>query len=263
MLRIGVILLFGVAVASAQQPDQERKPPKENPYQSESDVARGKQLFMGHCAPCHGPAGNGGKGANLARPALPRAADDLSLFRIIRRGIPNSEMPGAWEMNDHEAWQVAAFVRTLGRNTVEEQVPGDPARGEQLVRRKGNCMQCHTIGREGGRMGPPLTDIGLRRSSDHLRKTLLDPKSTLPEGFAYVELTTKTKKRIAGLRVDEDTYTIQVRDLSDGLHSFWKSELASLQKDPKRTPMPSFKDTFSESEMQDVIAYLVSLRGLK
>jgi cytochrome c oxidase cbb3-type subunit III len=263
MFRVGLILLVGLNAVSAQPPGEENKLPKENPYQSESDVARGRQLFMGHCAPCHGPAGNGGKGANLARPALPRAADDPSLFRVIKNGIPNSEMPGAWEMIDHEVWQVAAFVRTLGRGAVEEHVSGDRVRGEQLVRTKGNCLQCHTIGREGGRMGPVLTEVGYRRNSEHLRKTLLDPKSTIPEGFAYVELTTKTKRRIAGIRVDEDTYTIQLRDLSDGLHSFFKSELASLQKDPTRTPMPSFKSTFSDSEMLDVIAYLVSLRGLK
>src|SRR5690349_7825124 len=119
MFRAGLLFL-GLAVISVQAQDEENKIPKENPHTSESDIARGKQLFMGHCAPCHGPAGNGGKGANLARPSLPRAADDPSLFRVIRRGIPNSEMPGAWEMNDHEAWQVAAFVRTLGRNVAEE-----------------------------------------------------------------------------------------------------------------------------------------------
>ena len=263
MFRALLMLLLGLEVISGQPPDEEKKFPQENPYQSESDIARGKQLFMGHCAPCHGPAGNGGKGANLARPSLPRGADDPSLFRVIRNGIPNSEMPGAWEMIDHEVWQVAAFVRTLGRNATEEQVPGDRARGEQLVRTKGNCLHCHTIGREGGRMGPVLTDVGYRRTSEHLRRTLVDPKSTIPEGFVFVELTTKAKKRVSGIRLYEDTYTIQVRDLSDGLHSFFKSELAALNKDTARTPMPSFKATFSDSEMQDVIAYLVSLRGLQ
>ena len=112
-------------------------------------------------------------------------------------------------------------------------------------------------------MGPTLTDVGYRRTSEHLRKTLLDPKSTIPEGFTFVELTTKAQKRVTGIRVDEDTFTIQVRDLSDGLHSFWKSELAALRKDGERTPMPSFKGTFTDSELQDVIAYLVSLRGVK
>jgi hypothetical protein len=84
-------------------------------------------------------------GANLALPTLPRAADDAALFRVIRAGISETEMPGAWEMIDHEVSQVAAFVRTFGRGA-QESVPGDPARGEQLFRSKGNCLQCPTVG---------------------------------------------------------------------------------------------------------------------
>ena len=68
--------------------------PKENPFTSAADMARGARLFTANCAPCHAPKGNGGRGANLARPRLPRAADDAALFQIIRDGIPNTEMPG-------------------------------------------------------------------------------------------------------------------------------------------------------------------------
>jgi cytochrome c oxidase cbb3-type subunit III len=261
MIRRAAIGLLLATAISAQTPD-EKEIPKQNPYQSDADVARGKQLFLGHCAPCHGPAGDGGKGANLARPVLPRGADDRSLFLVVQKGIPGTEMPGAWEMIDHEVWRVAAFVRTLGRVAQDEHVTGDRTRGEQLVRSKGNCLQCHTIGREGGRMAPPLTDVGYRRSAAFLRQTLLDPKATIPEDFLYVELVTKGKKRISGIRINEDTYSIQVRDLSDRLHSFYKSELAEVQKDRTRTPMPSYRGKFTDSEMDDVVAYLLSLRGL-
>src|SRR5690242_10391026 len=151
------ILCLVLAMGLRAQSLDEKDIPKENPHQSEADLARGKQLFLGHCAPCHGPEGNGGKGANLARPVLPRAADDRTLFLVLRRGIPGTEMPGAWEMIDHEVWQVAAFVRTLGKAVQDEPVTGDRARGEQLARGKGKCLQCHTVGREGGRMAPPLT----------------------------------------------------------------------------------------------------------
>ena len=43
----------------------------------------------------HGPAGNGGKGANLAVPSLPRAQTDIALYKVIRYGLPETEMPGA------------------------------------------------------------------------------------------------------------------------------------------------------------------------
>ena len=261
MMRGGMLCLVLAIGLRAQSPD-EKDIPKQNPYQSEADVARGKQLFMGQCAPCHGPEGDGGKGANLARPVLPRAADDPALFRVIQMGIPGTEMPRTPALIDHEIWQVAAYVRTLGRAAQDEPVTGDRARGEQLFRKKGNCLQCHTVGGEGGIMGPRLTDVGNRRSATFLRQTLLDPTATVPFEFVFLELVTKNKKRISGIRLSEDTYSIQVRDLSNNLHSYYKTELAEIRKDPKRTPMPSYRGTFSDSETGDVVAYLLSLRGM-
>jgi len=34
-----------------------------------------------------------------------------------------------------------------------------------------------------------------------------------------------------------------------------------LQKETGKSPMPSFRGAFSASEMDDLVAYLVSLRG--
>jgi putative heme-binding domain-containing protein len=252
-----ILLLVPLAALAAD----EKEIPKNNPYQSAADLARGKQLFLGHCAPCHGPEGDGGKGANLAQPTLPRGADDATLFRTIQDGIPGTEMPKAWEMTDHEVWQVAGFVRTLGRVGGNQSTTGNAARGRELARAKGNCLHCHVIAGEGVAMGPVLSEIGLRRNTAFLRRTLLDPQTSIPPGYAFVDLLTTTNQRVTGFRLSEDTYSVQVRDLAGKLHSFWKSELSEFRKDTTSTPMPSFRATLSDNEREDVVAYLLSLRG--
>src|SRR5947209_20196731 len=95
-----------------------------NPFTSKADIQSGQKLFAGRCAGCHGPTGDGGKGANLAVALLPRASDDRSLYRIIRYGLPETEIPGS-NMTPAEIWQVAGFVRTLGR------VQGEALSGDQ------------------------------------------------------------------------------------------------------------------------------------
>src|SRR3954470_13520380 len=85
-----------------------------NPYTSPADIQQGKKLYGGRCAGCHGPAGDGGKGANLAVAILPRGATDRDLYRVVRYGIPETEMP-SFLMPEREVWQIATFVRTLGR----------------------------------------------------------------------------------------------------------------------------------------------------
>ena len=235
--------------------------PDVNPYQSASDITRGKRIFQGHCAPCHGPEGEGGKGANLAQPTLSRGADDASLFRTIQDGIPGTEMPKASGMTDHEVWQVAAFVRTLGQVTERERLSGNPSRGRELIRSKGNCLRCHVIAGEGVPMGPELTTIGLRRNAAFLRRALLDPKTSIPERYAFVEIVTSGNQRISGIRLAEDAFTVQLRDLRGHLRSFWKSELSEYRTDSTRTPMPSYQTALSDPEREDVIAYLVTLKG--
>jgi len=116
---------------------------------------------------------------------------------------------------------------------------------------------------EGGRLGPPLTQVGYRRPAAFLQSTLLDPAGTIPEGYAFVDLSTRNGRRLTGIRLDEDTYSIVVRDLSDNLHSFWKSDLAELRKDNKRTPMPSYESVLTSSELDDLVTYLVSVRSAR
>jgi putative heme-binding domain-containing protein len=234
----------------------------------------GEILFQTHCAPCHGPKGDGGRGSNLAVRNLPRAADDAALSAIITLGIPGTQMPGT-RMTADENRLLVAYVRSLGRSQAA-QVPGDTANGERLFWSKGNCGQCHTVGPRGGHTGPDLTEIGTRRSPAHLRTSLLEPEAEVPETFAVyrrfifmpdnflqVRVVTRDGRQITGERLNEDTFTIQVRDYSGRLHSFVKDELRELHKDWGKSPMPAYGGVFSEAELQKVIAYLVSLQGAR
>jgi cytochrome c oxidase cbb3-type subunit III len=232
--------------------------PATNPLTAAADIAQGQRLYMGRCAGCHGPTGDGGKGANLAVPRLARAAEDRALYRIIRHGIPETEMPGSL-MDSHEIWQTAAFVRSLGKVSAPA-VTGNPARGEQILREKGGCLNCHAISGHGGASGPDLSGIGARRSAAHLRNKVLDPASDVPHQFRSVQLTTRTGQTLRGVRVNEDTWSIQLRDLSGRFHSFFKDELVQFTSE-KKTTMPAYRGRLSDDELNDLVAFLSSQRG--
>jgi putative heme-binding domain-containing protein len=258
-MRLMCLTLF-VAVTAMAQVDPEYVVPKNNPFATPADLKNGQQLFMGQCARCHGSKGEGGRGAVLAQPRLRHALDDESLFIVIRDGIKGTEMPGGYALDTRETWQLAAYVRIMGR-MAPEKVAGDPKHGQELYRTKGRCAQCHINGGQGGSLGPELTEIGSRRSAAHLRAAVLDPASTLPEEFLQVRAVTSDGQTITGVRLNEDTFSIQVRDLSGGIHSFQKADLKELQRDTGKSPMPSFRGTLSASEVDDLVAYLSSLRG--
>lgn len=203
--------------------------------------------------------GSGGRGPSLARPRLLHAPDDDALYRVIQRGIAGTEMPSSW-LSSNQIWSVAGYVRTLGRVTPEP-VSGDPGRGKEIYSGKGGCAQCHTIAGHGGAIGPDLDDIGARRSVSHLKQALNDPEAFIPARFVVVRLTTNDGRSISGARVNEDAFSIQIRDVSNSLHSFWKHELREVQKEWGRSPMPAYNRLLSPAELDDLVAYLASLEG--
>lgn len=232
----------------------------------------GGRLFRIHCAPCHGPQGQGGVGPSLATARLTLAPTDKALIDIITHGIKGTQMPKS-QLPPEEIRQVAAWVRHLGKIDLGK-TTGDPARGRELYFARGDCVQCHSINGRGGAIGPDLTDVGQRRDAAYLQRALTDPSAdvpksygayrndiSLPANFLVVRAVTKDGRIFTGVRINEDTFSIQFRDLHNQVHSFFKSELAELDKEWGQTPMPAYGARFSPAELDDLVAFLSSLRG--
>jgi mono/diheme cytochrome c family protein len=66
---------------------------------------------------------------------------------------------------------------------------------------------------------------------------------------------------VTGRLLNIDTFTVQLIDSKGQLRSFLKSELQNSSFF-ENSPMPSFKDKLSQQELADVVAYLVSLKGI-
>lgn len=264
-------LAAALCVLGAPAETLAQEPPKPLEDPTAEDLAQGRALFESQCVVCHGIGGAGGRGPGLARATLRRAPDDQALVDVLFEGVPGTAMGPTWQLNDRELVQVAAYVRSLGR-IAPEVLPGDPARGRELFAGKGACAACHIVAGEGTGLGPDLTDIGARRGGAHLRESLLDPGASRPARavpweprrfptYVVVDVVTRDGRVITGHRVNEDTFTIQVQEADGTFRSLRKADLASLEKPTHASPMPSYQDTITAAEIDDLVAFLASLRG--
>jgi len=239
--------------------------------QGTTEIEKGKQLFLGMCSRCHGVEGGGGEGPNLNRPVLSRAPDDQALAAVIRDGIPDRGMPKLRRFTDAELHAMVVYIRSLSQNTAAA-VTGNPEKGKAVYQRSG-CSSCHIIQGEGGNLGPELSSIGAHRAPDYLRQAIVDPAATLPRGvmafpghgfseFLPVRVVTRDGREVRGLRVNEDSFTIQVRDASQ-LYSFRKADLQTLDKQIGQSLMQDYKGKIAGSDLDDLVAYLSSLGGGK
>jgi len=223
--------------------------------QAPDPLAAGKRVFDSQCALCHGIGGTGGRGPALTSAKM-RHADDL--FGVIIGGIEGSSMPAFWFLGDRPVFQVAAYVRSLSAQAVVEKLPGDPVHGKALFAAKG-CSGCHVVQGEGKAFGPELSEIGARRSPAFLRESIVDPAASVPEDFVMVRVKTRSGETVSGVRLNEDSFSIQIRDARGRFHSFRKQDLADLHKDFDKSPMPGYRD-LPAGDLDDLVAYLASLK---
>jgi putative heme-binding domain-containing protein len=225
---------------------------------AEADVGLGKRLYESQCSLCHGEDGRGGRGPSLAQPRLKHATDEAALRTVIASGIAGTEMPGAWQLSPREVASVAAYVLTLGK-VAEEKLPGDAARGRVVYEKQG-CAGCHIVMGVGSGFGPELTDIGARRSAAYLREAVVKPGASAPEGFLWMEATTVSGHGARGVRVNEDTFTLQLKDMTGKFYTFRKGDLQELMRMVGESPMPAY-EKLSPRELDDLVKYLAGLRG--
>ena len=202
--------------------------------------------------------GEGGQGPDLTRGVYRRGSTDEALYQTISKGIAGTPMP-ATSLTDRHLWQIVGYVRQLA-GAARVTLPGDPAAGEKLFAGKGGCAKCHMIRGEGGRLGPDLTYIGSQRSPAHLRSSILRPDEELSPAYWAVEAVDNNGQVYSGIRMNEDTYSIQILDVKENLHSLDKQDLRTLAFDKKKSRMPGYGSMFTASELDDLVAYLYSLQ---
>ena len=229
-----------------------------NKSNSSDDIVAGSRIFQSHCLGCHGRGGTGGRGPDLTRSELRYGNSDQELTGVIGEGIPGTEMPFFF-FNGRQLQQIVAFVQSLRQSSPRIQVKGSAENGRVLFRGKGGCLKCHQVNGEGGRLGPDLNQVGARRSPDHLKTSLLEPNQYISPVDRTVHVVTRGGKGLSGIRLNEDTYSLQILGADENLVSVMKSDITKYKLD-HNSLMPSYKGVFSEKELDDLVAFLYSLR---
>jgi len=258
-----VVCAVATAAATvAQEPAARGEPrPAKNPLEGNAQaISTGGGMFRTRCAGCHGPDARGYLGPDLTGFWAAGGTDDR-MFDIVRRGVPGTEMPPAdpQRVPDKEIWQVLAYVRTL--NAVPIAPPsGDPANGERIFR--ANCSSCHMVNGRGGQLGPDLSRIGSARPRAGLMRKVRGSSELIRPGYEAVTLVTRDGERIRGVKKNEDEFSIQIMDTRERLQGYLKSNLTTFTIE-KQSLMPVYgPDRVSDRDLDDLLQYLTTLRGV-
>ncbi len=233
--------------------------PAKNPYEGNPDAIKyGMGLFRGRCADCHGMDARGVRGPDITQVWNSGRSDD-GLFKTIKGGVPNTEMPANPRMNDLETWQVLAYLRTLATPAPTGPPRGNAQNGERIFR--ASCAGCHRVNGVGGRLGPDLSRVGVARARDAIVFQIRRGREELRPGFEPVTVTPQSGEPIRGVKKNEDLFSVQIMDTSERIQGYQKDKMKAVENGTK-SMMPAFgPERLNDSDLDDLVRYLQTLRG--
>jgi putative heme-binding domain-containing protein len=269
VIMFAAVLLGRAPATMAQFPPAVAPPHKPHPPATPESIAKGKELFQGTCAYCHGIDGSGANGPNIQQAAATMGPEGL--YTRMTSGIIGTAMPNFSSLGDDKIWEIADYVSSLGQHGTGGGF-GNPKKGKDVYEANG-CATCHSIAGQGGDTGPDLTTIGAQRAAGMLRDELLDPGSNLPpdsagmtervtyHAYKMYRVTLNDGKQVEGMRLNENSFAIVLRDAGGAIHSFQKYGVQKIEELPGKSFMPSVKGKLSDEQLNDLVAYLSSLGG--
>jgi putative heme-binding domain-containing protein len=248
-------------------PAQPKTETKEPTPEEKAALEMGQSLYRGLCSGCHGGAGRGGKGPDLTDKRWLHGDTDADITRVIQNGVPNTTMKKLGEsLKEDQIANLLAYIRNLGKapsdNNWQPYLAGDPSLGRQLffdVKGKAQCARCHTIGREGGRVGPVLDQLASRRSGQFIMESIVQPSKDIDPMYEAVQVITAKGLVITGLRINENNFNIQLREENGRFHSLLKRDLEEVNVLKKSLMPDNMPEQLTVKELHDLFAFLMTL----
>lgn len=232
--------LAGVGIGLfAQVPDAVK-----NPFDGDrAAIEAGKATYGSVCEACHGALARGDRGPALTG-SLRHGNSDTEIFRNVRGGIQGTAMPAFGQFTADQIWQVMAYLRSLsGAAGASDLAAGDAAAGQSVFDGKGGCRTCHAS---------DLSGAGLRTAQE-LRSAVVNPGQR-----PVVTVKTKDGKEYRGLRMNDDTFSLQMVDAGGQLRSFAKTAV-KVTVEAKSVMPADYGQKLTGPEIQNVVAYLKTL----
>jgi putative heme-binding domain-containing protein len=114
-------------------------------------------------------------------------------------------------------------------------------------------------GGEGGFIASDLSSYARTPSADDIRNAITDPNRNLDPRKRTVVVTTADGQTLTGIARNEDNFTLQLQTSDGTLHLLAKTELQSIEYQPRSLMPDDYASRLSRQELDDLVSYLVSI----
>src|SRR5690606_1792936 len=123
------------------------------------------------------------------------------------------------------------------------------------------CSSCHSVGGEGGAVGPDLTNLGTRFSEKDILESIIEPNKVISDQYAATVYYMKDGSSILGRFKNEtaDKYFISQNPFApQTLRTINKKDVIKTSLSDQSIMMPGMINSLNKEELKDLMAYLIS-----
>jgi putative membrane-bound dehydrogenase-like protein len=149
------------------------------------------------------------------------------------------------------------------KTTLEQVAPllghADPYRGRLLFEHPqgAGCAKCHSLDSSPNGFGPPLGNIGMRSSANHIMQSIIEPSAVITEGFNRVNVLTESGQIISGVLLEESGLTLSL-GLTSGERVDIPKSLVEERTTSHTSAMPDMAELLSPQQVADLTAFLLT-----
>jgi len=195
---------------------------------------------------------------NEFRQANPDRSRDGAMFIRILEYV--ASQPSIAKRRFIKKWQHHDF------GSQPERLSGRSVQNGKLIYEQATCSRCHTIGGQGAKHGPDLTDVAKRFRGRKLLQQIVKPSAEIHKDFQTQMVQIDDGRMVTGLVIEEtDDRILMLANLlkPDNVDTIKKSSIED-RKIAELSSMPvGLLDTYSVNEILDLLAYLQTLNGEK
>jgi quinoprotein glucose dehydrogenase len=116
------------------------------------------------------------------------------------------------------------------------------------------CVRCHAIEGNGGKVGPDLSTIGSTLSREQIVEAMVDPGARLSPGFGTVKVTLTDGSEVTGTLMEENAKEIILKTSDAEPLEIELTRIAKRQNYP--SGMPPMGKALSRKEIRDLVEFL-------
>jgi mono/diheme cytochrome c family protein len=225
---------------------------------------RGEKLYGPNCGFCHGEKAQGASAPDLVRSTVVLHDEKgETIVPVLRDGRPDKGMPAFGKMTAEQLSDIAEFLHmrvelTANRGTYKSMniVTGDAKKGEQYFNGGGGCAACHSPTGD-------LAKIATRFQPDQLQNRFLWPGGGGRGGGGAPRKVTVTMaggQKVAGTLRRIDDFTVDLTEESGTARTIERADGVKVEIEDKLTAHRALLDKYTDTDIHNLTAYLVTLK---